>query len=370
MTEKDLYQAQLFANRLSKQYRRLRKWARKNRITCYRLYDRDIPEVPLACDLYTFTSDDCEDKLSAILALNEENAALSANDSRSTFVLQDIASRSYIHLYLYERPYEKDAAEEEAWLEAMAKAAAETVGIEQNHVIIKTRRRQSADEDGKRSQYQKTKNPTSLTGMVQEQGQLFAVNLTDYIDTGLFFDHRVLRNTLRSECKGKRVLNLFCYTGSFSVYAAEGLASYVESVDLSNTYLDWAKKNMKANGFSDPERYVFTRQDVLTFLSEKAEKQDVKELFDIIILDPPTFSNSKKTEHSLDINKDWPLLVEKCLTLLSKNGILYFSTNSRRLTFNPQLLPQNSEVTDITERTIPEDYRNTKIHRVWLIRKS
>lgn len=361
MTEKDSYQAQLFANRLSKQYRQLRKWARKNRITCYRLYDRDIPEVPLACDLYTFVRDDVTDKLSAILALNEENAILSANDSRSAAVLQDIAARTYVHLYLYERPYEKPAEEEEAWLNAMAEQSALTVGIDRSHVIIKTRRRQSADEDGKRSQYQKTESTRTITGTVLEQGQLFTVNLTGYIDTGLFFDHRILRDRVRSESKGKKVLNLFCYTGSFSVYAAEGGAKTVESVDLSNTYLDWAQKNMNANGFTDDERYVFTRQDVGAFLSSK------KDTCDIIILDPPTFSNSKKTEHTLDINRDWPVLVQQCLELLSPHGTLYFSTNSRRLTFTAELLPKECIVKDLSAQTIPEDFRNTKIHRVWSI---
>ena len=376
--EKVKYQAELFSNRLAKQYRILRKWARKNRVTCYRLYDRDIPEIPLSADLYTFLPPGTDDKISAASFIREENEAISKNDASSARVLEDEKNRTYLHLYLYERPYEKAEDEEKIWLEAMAQSAAETLGIRRENVIIKTRKKQSGNDEGRQTQYEKIEGERRILGLVQEQGQIFTVNLSDYIDTGLFFDHRPLRNHIRMTCSGKSVLNLFCYTGSFSVYAAEGKARRVESVDMSKTYLEWAEDNMRINGFSDEKRYVFTRQDVNGYLNQKNAEVANKEgtnRFDIIILDPPTFSNSKRTDTVLDINRDWPDLVKKCLSILTPHGILYFSTNSRRLTFSEDQLPKSSsgeilfKAEEITSKTIPEDYRNSRIHRAWKIER-
>lgn len=377
--EKVARQAELFMNRLSKQYKYLRKWARKNRVSSYRLYDRDIPEIPLACDLYSFLPDDVNDKLSAILFFNEQNAAISRNDKNAAQVLSDELSRTYLHVYLYERPYEKSDEDEKIWLDAMTSAACSVLGIDKSHVITKTRKKQSGTESGRNGQYEKIESAEKICGLVFEQGQIFHVNLSEYIDTGLFFDHRPLRDMVRASCDKKSVLNLFCYTGSFSVYAAEGRARRVESVDLSNTYIDWAKKNMLLNDFSDEKKYVFTRQDAVGFLTQKNEEpvnEDGSNRYDMIILDPPTFSNSKKTDSTLDINRDWSSLVSKCLGILTERGILYFSTNSRRLSFSEDLLPKASDGTplynaaEITEKTIPEDYRNAKIHRVWKITKA
>ena len=354
--EKNQYQAQIFSSRLVKNYNRLKKWARKNRIYCYRLYDRDIPEVPLAVELYTLLPEEIQNKMDLAQYTRE---AKGENESR------------YILLTLYERPYEKDEGEEKIWLELMAKKAAEVISIPQNQVIFKTRKKLEGNTDGKsgrKEQYEKNESEKQITGLTGEQGQLFKVNLTDYLDTGLFLDHRNLRAEIREKAKGKSLLNLFCYTGSFSVYGAEGKAKLVESVDLSNTYLSWAKENMELNGFSDEGKYHFIRSDVMEFL-----ERPLPQTYDIIILDPPTFSNSKKTENTLDINRDWPLLVKKCLNHLSENGALYFSTNSRRLKFDPELLPKTKNgsplytVQDITARTIGEDFRNQKIHRVWKI---
>ena len=199
---------------------------------------------------------------------------------------------------------------------------------------------------------------------VVEQGNLFLVNLSNYLDTGLFFDHRPLRKVVQENAKDKSILNLFCYTASFSVYGAKGGAKKVTSVDLSNTYLTWAKKNFELNGLSSTnEKYSFINGDVKLFLEKNKEK------YDIIILDPPTFSNSKKTQNDLDINRDWPKFVELCLTSLNPDGILYFSTNSKKLRFDQNLLPQNVTVKDISEATIPEDFKNKKIHKCWEIRK-
>lgn len=333
--EKTEYQAQLLQNRLTKRFQHLKKWARRSDVGCYRLYDKDIPEIPLAIDI---------------------------------FFMQEFPSASeaeaYLRVYLYQRPYEKAEEEETQWLEAMIQAAAQVVGVSQDKVVAKTRMRQRGSD-----QYEKQETQDSITGIVQEQGHKFFVNLSNYLDTGLFMDHRPLRKIVEQEAQGKAVLNLFCYTASFSVYAAAGGASRVDSVDLSNTYLAWGEKNFSLNGLTDAEKYRFTRSDVAQFLKESRDS------WDIIVLDPPTFSNSKKTKDTLDINRDWPKLVNAALQHLNPGGTLYFSTNSRQLHFDEALLQPPTKandgaglkVKDITAATIPEDFRNQKIHRCWKI---
>ena len=368
--EKNAYQAELFSNRLKRKYKELRKQMRKNRISCYRLYDRDIPEVPVSLDLYEFLPDGVDSVMEAARFMSDQNERLSANDPA---VEKEIKERTWAVLYLYERPYEKSEEEETLWLDAMAKAAADILGIDKSHIIKKSRGHKSHKED---EQYQKNDSQIAIEGLVQEQGQLFRVDLTSYLDTGLFFDHRPLRATVRDTSSKKRVLNLFCYTGSFSVYAAQGNASYVESVDLSNTYLTWAKDNMKLNGFTDKKKYDFTRADCQVFLQEKAVvakggKLAAEELYDLIILDPPTFSNSKATNDVLDINRDWPQLVKDCLNILAPGGTLYFSTNSERIKFDISKIPPKtaagSEFTwkEITEQTISADFAGKKPHKAW-----
>ena len=398
---KTSYQAELFSNRLKRKYKELRKQMRKNRISCYRLYDRDIPEVPVSLDLYEFLPDGVDSVLEAARFMAAQNERLSANDPA---VEKEIKERTWAVLYLYERPYEKSEEEETIWLEAMSKAAAGVIGIDINHIIKKSRGHKSHKED---DQYNKnshaelrerrlqadkmlqwsilSESPSSyaakgqaspVEGLVQEQGQLFRVDLTSYLDTGLFFDHRPLRATVRDTTNKKRILNLFCYTGSFSVYAAQGNAVFVESVDLSNTYLAWAKENMKLNGFTDKKKYVFTRADCQVFLQEKAVaakggKLAAEELYDLIILDPPTFSNSKATSDVLDINRDWPQLVKDCLNILAPGGKLYFSTNSERIKFDISKIPpktaagSNFTCKEITEETIPVDFAGKKPHKAW-----
>ena len=405
--DKTSYQAELFSNRLKRKYKELRKQMRKNRISCYRLYDRDIPEVPVSLDLYEFLPDGVDSVLEAARFMAAQNERLSTNDPA---VKKEIKERTWAVLYLYERPYEKSEEEETIWLEAMSKAAAGVIGIDINHIIKKSRGHKSHKED---DQYNKNShaelnprhaelnprhaelNPRhaelvsasssdgsrnkfgmTIEGLVQEQGQLFRVDLTSYLDTGLFFDHRPLRATVRDTSSKKRILNLFCYTGSFSVYAAQGNAVFVESVDLSNTYLAWAKENMKLNGFTDKKKYVFTRADCQVFLQEKAVaakggKLAAEELYDLIILDPPTFSNSKATSDVLDINRDWPQLVKDCLNILAPGGKLYFSTNSERIKFDISKIPpktaagSNFTCKEITEETIPVDFAGKKPHKAW-----
>lgn len=390
MENKTEYQAQLFANRLKKKYKELRKWARKNRITCYRIYNKDIPEIPVSLDLYEFLPSFVTTPIEIAKFLSEQNDKISQNDLQTE---KDIKSRTFAVLYLYERPYEKQYEQEEIWLNAMQKTAGEVLEIEQNHIIKKMRKHQKGSNQYEKKDAQSTNFNADFSEFdfqyVQEQGQIFKINLSSYLDNGLFFDHRPLRSIIRDTSSKKRVLNLFCYTGSFSVYAAQGNASFVESVDLSNTYLDWAKQNMQNNGFSDNHKYVFTRSDCMVFLQQKAVAQkkhlassnqnipisdEIKknaQTYDIIILDPPTFSNSKNTSNVLDINKDWPQLVKDALNILNPNGILYFSTNSERLKFNIEQIPQKTisgcqiECEDITPQTIPNDYAASKPHRCW-----
>ena len=390
MENKTEYQAQLFANRLKKKYKELRKWARKNRITCYRIYNKDIPEIPVSLDLYEFLPSFVTTPIEVAKFLTEQNEKISQNDFHTE---KDIKSRTFAVLYLYERPYEKQFEQEEIWLNAMQKAAGEILGIEENHIIKKMRKHQKGANQYEKKDIKSSDDNTYFSDsdfqFVQEQGQIFKINLSSYLDNGLFFDHRPLRTIIRDTSSKKRVLNLFCYTGSFSVYAAQGNAAYVESVDLSNTYLDWAKQNMQNNGFSDKHKYVFTRSDCMVFLQQKAvaqkkildsTKQNTQipdeitknaQTYDIIILDPPTFSNSKNTSNVLDINKDWPQLVKDSLNILNPNGVLYFSTNSERLKFNIEQIPQMTifgykiECEDITAQTIPNDYTSSKPHRCW-----
>lgn len=364
-------QKTLFSNRLKRKIKELKKWARKNKISCYRIYDRDIPEIPVSLDLYEFLPDHIQNKIEAAKYTSFVAERISQNDPT---VQGELVLNTYAVIYLYERPYEKDENEEEFWFDQMAKTAAEVLNIPFSHIVKKERKRQRGT-----NQYEKDEEKESIysiKGLTQECGELFNIDLTSYLDTGLFFDHRPLRSIVRETASNKSVLNLFCYTGSFSVYAAEGGAKKVESVDLSNTYLTIAKNNMDLNGFSDKNAYIYTRQDVIEFLKEKAVKAKAGELkedeyYDMIILDPPTFSNSKNTYNVLDINKDWPKLCKDCLNILAPGGILYFSTNSTKLSFDKSLLPQATVknkvimITDMTESSIPKDFEGTKCHKLW-----
>ena len=364
-------QKTLFSNRLKRKIKELKKWARKNKISCYRIYDRDIPEIPVSLDLYEFLPDHIQNKIEAAKYTSFVAERISQNDPT---VQGELVLNTYAVIYLYERPYEKDEKEEEFWFDQMAKTAAEVLNSPFSHIVKKERKRQRGT-----NQYEKDEEKESIysiKGLTQECGELFNIDLTSYLDTGLFFDHRPLRSIVRETASKKSVLNLFCYTGSFSVYAAEGGAKKVESVDLSNTYLTIAKNNMDLNGFSDKNAYIYTRQDVIEFLKEKAVKAKAGELkedeyYDMIILDPPTFSNSKNTYNVLDINKDWPKLCKDCLNILAPGGILYFSTNSTKLSFDKSLLPQATVknkvimITDMTESSIPKDFEGTKCHKLW-----
>jgi 23S rRNA (guanine2445-N2)-methyltransferase / 23S rRNA (guanine2069-N7)-methyltransferase len=316
MDDKDLAQAEIFGNRLEKRAKHLRKWARLRGLSCYRLFDNDIPEIPLAVDLY----------------------------------------EGHLVLCLYERPYDKDDALEEEWLALMAQTASSRLGIDPQKVFAKRRKRQRGS-----SQYESLSS-RGYEIVAKEDGLSFIVNLSDYLDTGLFLDHRLTRAKVKSLSARKRVLNLFSYTGSFSVYAGSGGASGVVAVDISNTYQDWAARNGALNGLAEG-LVEYRREDVLSSVSRMRSSG---ERYGLIVLDPPTFSNSKKMDRDFDVNRDHPALVRDCLNLLSPGGTLIFSTNSRRLKFEPKAYP-GTMAKDITEATLDEDFRDRKIHKAWEI---
>lgn len=358
----------MLKNRVAKNQKLLRKWARKNSVTCFRLYDRDIPEIPLAIDLYEFLPDDVATPEEAQDYINSQAAAESANIPGAA---ERRLRQTFLKVFLYERPYEKPEEEEREWLGSMTKALSESLKIDLAHITTKTRLRdkggsqyaKGADSpgDGKNSsQAQKAAAP--LAGRVYENGAIFWVDLTTYLDTGLFLDMRAARALIKANAKGKRVLNLFCYTSSFSMAAALGGAASVQSVDLSNTYLDWSRKNAALNGL-DKAAMEWTKADVMQFLDSCKDK------FDIIILDPPTFSASKSAKESLDTKRDWTVLCKKCLALLGADGVLYFSTNAKTLKFDSGLLP-GARAQEITERTIDPDFKTKKSHRMWLLQNA
>ncbi|UTC75893.1 class I SAM-dependent methyltransferase [Treponema sp. OMZ 792] len=333
--QKNKYQAELFKNRLQKRFKHLSKWARREGVFAYRLYDKDIPEIPLAVDIY----------------FAEENCIINSSAEKKAFLL----------IYLYKRPYEKSQEEEKEWLLEIEEAAASSLSIPKERIFTKLREKQKG-----KNQYEKVNSSKNLMS-VKEGECLFYINVEDYLDSGLFLDHRPARSMIFKEAKNKKVLNLFSYTGSFSVHAAKGGAASVDSVDLSNTYLNWAKENLKLNKLFDEEKTRLIKSDVIRFLEKAIEE---KKEWDLIICDPPTFSNSKSAD-VFDVNKDWLKLCLLCLDVLSKNGRFYFSTNSQKIKFDEAELinssPKKIRVRDITKTSIPEDFRNQKIHKMWMI---
>lgn len=210
----------------------------------------------------------------------------------------------------------------------------------------------------KTEQYEKT-GVTKHFFPVLEYGVQFRVNLTDYLDTGLFLDHRETRRLVASLAPGKRLLNLFAYTCSFSVHAAVKGAIFTKSVDLSNTYTEWGKENFLLNSLPLKNNPII-RDDCLQFLQKE------KEMYDLIVIDPPTISRSKKMDQMFDVQKDYPFLISKAVPLLSPGGTLFFSTNSREFTFDESLF-SGCKIIEISRKTLPIDFHNQKIHRCWQI---
>lgn len=293
------------------------KWARRQQLEVYRIYDADLDEHPLTIDRY--------------------------------------GDNLYVAIYAPKG----QTLDDEAWLElrqTYRETIMETLAVGRDNIFFKLRQRAKGGQ-----QYDKLAW-VEREFEVEENGVTFLVNLTDYLDTGLFPDHRATRLKVGQTSEGKRVLNLFAYTCSFSVYAVVGGAELVTSVDLSNTYLDWGKRNFRANG-ADPEQHEFIRADVKKWLTEPAQQT-----YDIIILDPPTFSNSKAMTDVLDTQRDHLALIEGCMRRLNPEGILYFSTNNRRFKLDEAAVSEIADCKEITKQTSPPDYRKRIPHRCWELR--
>ena len=230
------------------------------------------------------------------------------------------------------------------WLEKCKEVLATLMNVEEANIFVKLRKR----KEGRLDQYQKL-DEGKQEFIVRENGLKFIVNLSDYLDTGLFLDHRITRQMVKELSLNKKVLNLFCYTGSFSVYAAAGGAATVTSVDLSKTYLAWSEKNMREN-FPDYKTHQLVHADVMQYL-----QQATSESFDLIVMDPPTFSNSKRMDDILEIQRDHVQLINDGMNLLKPHGILFFSTNYTKFKLDADRL-RASEVKDITKATTPFDF--------------
>lgn len=308
--------AQMVFNRLVKNQKRLRKWRQKEHIECFRAYDADLPEYAAAIDVYG----------------------------------------DHLHIQEYQAPKNVDAGRAAKRFRDIIHASVQAFNVSPDHIHAKTRKRHKGN-----SQYQKLSSSHAPDlQKVREGDATLWVNLTDYLDTGLFLDHRPLRRHIHKTALGKRFLNLFCYTASATVHAALGGASESFSVDLSNTYLDWAKRNFELNNIA-AHRHRLVRADGVAWL------QSCRQGFDIILLDPPTFSNSKNTSTVLDIQKDHAALVTRCMEVLNPGGVLYFSTNLRSFKLDAQLA-DNFAVRDITAATLDPDFeRSQKIHYCWQI---
>jgi 23S rRNA G2069 N7-methylase RlmK/C1962 C5-methylase RlmI len=337
VSAKTAAQAEMFANRLVKRRRHLSKWARRTGAGAYLLYDRDIPEVPLKAEYYPEVSGPGHD--------GGEHTGPGA-----------------LSLSLYRRPYDKDKADEDAWLAAMKAAAAERLGLPPADIFSRLRERQQGA-----AQYGRVADTRALRNIC-EYGLRYRVNLSDYLDTGLFLDRRLFRSLIRSEAAGRRVLNLFCYTASLSVAAAAGGAAAVDSVDLSNTYLDWARENFILNGLCsaanqdapprDEKPFRFIRDDALRFIDRCGGQS-----WDIIIVDPPAFSNSKKMTADFDLRRDHPALVSRCLKLLGSGGTLYLNASVKGFKLNEDAFKTGSppNIENISEKLRDEDFRGKRI---------
>ncbi|HTB87296.1 MAG TPA: bifunctional 23S rRNA (guanine(2069)-N(7))-methyltransferase RlmK/23S rRNA (guanine(2445)-N(2))-methyltransferase RlmL [Steroidobacteraceae bacterium] len=313
--------AQMFANRLRKNLQRLDPWAAREHIDCFRVYDADMPEYAFAIDLY-------------------------GRDSRHVYVQE----------YAPPKSVNQESARERR-REALA-VLPEVLSVPLAQVQTRVRKPQKGAD-----QYEK-RDSAAERHAVQEGGLKFWVNFRDYLDTGLFLDHRIVRGMLRAWAKDADFLNLFCYTGSATVYAAAGGARSTTGVDLSNTYLDWAHENLLLNGFRGDNHELY-REDCLAWLEEQ-EPRGAR--FDLIFLDPPTFSNSKRMEGVLDVQRDHVGMIRRSLKLLRPAGRLVFSTNYTRFKLDGEALADLA-IEDISAATVPKDFeRHARIHKCFVVR--
>ncbi|CRX39201.1 class I SAM-dependent methyltransferase [Estrella lausannensis] len=300
-------------NRIRKNYRHVRKWANRTKTNCFRIYDRDIKEYPLAIDYYD--------------------------------------GRFCVQYFSFNR--DEDEAPEELVGEING-VLASIFGATPAIIYWRSRIRRK-----KLEQYEKQAEEQDFF-TVLEYGVKFSVNLQDYLDTGLFLDHRETRQMAAALAKGKRLLNLFAYTGSFSVHAALAGAAFTKSVDLSNTYTQWTQNNFALNSISTKNHHI-VRADCLRFLEDEVCSNN---RYDVIVIDPPTISRSKKMEQMFDVQRDYAYLIECALKLLLPGGVILFSTNSRRFVFDSSYFPDCS-IQEISQKTIPLDFHQKKIHRCW-----
>jgi 23S rRNA (guanine2445-N2)-methyltransferase / 23S rRNA (guanine2069-N7)-methyltransferase len=315
-------------NRLAKNARHLQRWAARNNVSCYRLYDADLPEFSFALDRY-------QSEISPEVV--------------------------WYHLQEYQAPATIDADKAAYRIGVAAQVVRELFSIPDDRLFCKTRSRQRGS-----SQYQKQDSRNEFY-QVREGAASLLINLSDYLDSGLFLDHRMTRELVYRQAAEKSVLNLFCYTGAVGVQAGLGGASSVVNVDLSATYLKWAQENHLLNGLEDETRYQFLRADIVELLN-KPDRFALQQHYDLIFFDPPSFSNSSKMQQTLDIQRDHQDLIGLAMKLLARDGLLLFSTNRRGFKLADSI-QQSYDAVDVTRSTIAEDFkRNPKIHRCWEIR--
>ncbi|PPD18771.1 MAG: bifunctional 23S rRNA (guanine(2069)-N(7))-methyltransferase RlmK/23S rRNA (guanine(2445)-N(2))-methyltransferase RlmL [Methylomonas sp.] len=324
-TENSSAQAEMFANRLRKNLGKLGRWLKQNQIHCFRAYDADLPEYAVAVDVYR-------------------------------------GEQTWINVQEYEPPKTIDQHKADQRLAGIMVELPKIFDIPPEQVFLKIRRKQKNTE-----QYEKLGEAGAFR-IVEEGGCKFQVNFENYLDTGLFLDHRPIRLMIQRAARGKRFLNLFAYTGSATVHAVKGGASATTTVDMSNTYINWAKRNLALNGWAvdnHPE-HEFIQADCLEWLAQEAEKRLPRQ-YDLIFLDPPTFSNSKRMDEAFDIQQHHAQLIRQAGRLLAPEGVLYFSTNFRRFRMDEAVLAELA-IEDISAGTIPEDFsRDPKIHYCWKI---
>lgn len=324
--------AEQFAARLRKVAKDRRKWARKNEISCYRLYDADLPDFSLAIDRYDG--------------------------------VWKSEGESYLCIAEYQAPKTIDPACAAARFDDAVDIAAAMLGIPRSCVFLKTRRREKGG--GQYVDQQKE----SCVAYTQEAGNIFEIDMGGYLDTGIFLDHRVTRTMVGEMAEGARFLNLFAYTGTCTVHAAVGGAASTTTVDLSQTYLNWAYRNMELNGCDGPE-HEFVRADVLQWLGWACRR--LAGSFDLVFVDPPTFSNSKAMgKNTWSVQRDHVWLLSRVVKLLAPGGRAVFSCNLRNFKPDAEALAREGvRITDITAKTIPYDFeRNAKIHCCYLVERA
>lgn len=307
-----------FSNRLTKNLKKLERWVKQQNTDCYRIYDADLPEYNVAIDKYADW-----------LVVQEYAAPKDVPEQKA---------RKRLHEVLISLPA--------------------VTGVPASNIVVKTRKQQKGA-----SQYEKVDQRKQQL-VVNENGAKFIVNLRDYLDTGLFLDHRIIRQKIQRLAKNKTVLNLFAYTGSATVHAGLGGARSVTTVDMSKTYIDWAKENVQLNDLKGA--YEFVQADCLTWIARHTQQ------YDLIFIDPPSFSNSKRMTETWDVQRDYLTLLANAHKCLSSDGIIVFSNNLRSFKLDNQAVEAlGMVVNDITQDTIPEDYkRNAKIHHCWILNKS